>query len=70
LKAGIGRVPRSSGVSLEVVLWTISLIPVGVLSSSEVIASVISSVIPSGWRSISVDIHQDWSVIHPSRGVG
>ncbi len=69
LEAGIGRVSYSSGVPLEVVLWVVSLISVGVLSSLEVIASVVSSVVSSGRRSIPVNIHWNWSVIHPSRGI-
>ena len=50
---------------MEVVLWAVSLIPVGVLPSTEVIASVVSSIVPSGWCSIPVDVHWDRSVVHP-----
>ena len=55
---------------MEVVLWAIPLIPVGVLSSPEVIASVVSSVIPSGRGSVPINVHGDWGVIHPLGGVG
>ncbi len=55
---------------MEVVLWAIPLVSVRVLPSSEVIASVVSSVVSSGWCPISVDIHRNRGVIHPTRGVG
>ncbi len=55
---------------MEVALWAIPLVSVGVLSSLEVIASVVSSVVSLGWCPIPIDIHGDRSVIHPSRSVG
>jgi len=70
LKASIRGVPGGGSVSLKVVLQTIPLVAVGVLSSTEVVASVISSIVPSGWRPIPVDVHWDRGVIHPSGGVG
>ncbi len=66
LETGVRLVPCSGRVALEVTLRTVPLIAVGVLSSAEVIASVISSVVPSGWCPVSVYIHGDWGVIHPS----
>ena len=69
LEAGIGRVSSSSGIPLEVVQVSIPLVPIGVLPSVEVIASVVPSVVPPGWRSILVNIHWDGGVIHPSRGI-
>ena len=70
LKAGIAQVVCSGSISLEVILWAISLVSVRVLSSAEVIASIVSLVIPSSWCPISVNIHWNRSVVHPSRGVG
>ena len=58
------------GVSLKVVLWAIPLVVTGVLPPLEVIAMVVSSIVPSGWCSVPVDIHRDRCVVHPSRGVG
>ena len=55
---------------MEVILWAIPLIPIGVLPTSEVVASVVSSVVPSGWCPVSIDVHGDRGVIHPSRGIG
>ena len=54
---------------MEVALWAIPLIAVGVLSSSEVIPSIVSSVVPSSWCSIPIDVHRNRGVIHPARGV-
>ena len=51
-------------------MWAIPLISVGVLSSPEVIASVVSSIVPSGWCPIPVDIHGNRGIVHPLRGVG
>ena len=69
LKTSVRRVSRSSCIALEVILWSISLVVIGVLSSSEVIASVIPSIVSSGWSSILIYIHGDGGVVHPSRGV-
>jgi len=69
LEAGIRQVSRGSCVALEVVLWAIPLVSVGVLSSSEVVASVVSSVVSSGRRPVPIDVHRDRGVVHPSRGV-
>ena len=54
---------------MKVALQAIPLIPIGVLSSPEVVAPVVSSVVPSGWCSVSINVHGDWGVIHPSRSV-
>ena len=49
----------------------IPLIPIRVLSSPEVVASVVvASVVSSGWCSVPVNVHGDRGVIHPSRGIG
>ncbi len=48
----------------------VSLIPVGVLPSTEVIASVVSSVIPLGRCPIPIDVHWNGGVVHPLRGIG
>ncbi len=69
LETGVGLVSCGGRVALEVTLRTIPLVAVGVLSSAEVIASVVSSVVSSGWCSVSVYIHGDRSVIHPSRSI-
>ena len=55
---------------MKVVLWAVPLIPVGVLPSPEVVASVVSSVVSLGRCSVPIDVHRDGSVIHPARGVG
>ena len=65
LETGIGRVVRGGGISLEIVLWAISLISVGVLPSAKVIASVVSLVVPLSWRPVPVNIHWDGGVVHP-----
>jgi len=70
LEAGVGRVSGGSGIPLKVILGSVSLVPIGVLPSMEVVASIVSSVVSSGRRPISVDVHWDGSVVHPSRGVG
>ena len=70
LEAGIGRVSSSGGVSLEVILGSIPLVPIGVLPSVEVIAPVIPSVVSSGRRPIPIDIHWNGGVVHPPRGIG
>ncbi len=52
------------------VVRAIPLVSVGVLSSPEVVASIIASVIPSGWCSVPIDIHRNGGVVHPSWGIG
>ena len=47
-------------------MWAIPLVAVGVLSSSEVISSIVSSVVPSGWCPVPIYVHWDWGVVHPS----
>ena len=69
LKTSVRRVSRSSCIALEVILWSISLVAVGVLSSPEVVTSVVPSVVSSGQGSVSVYIHGDRGVVHPSRGI-
>ena len=62
-------VSGSGRVALKVVLRSVSLIAVRVLASSEVIASIVSSIVPSSRGPVPIDIHGDRSVIHPSWGV-
>ncbi len=69
LKAGIRGVSCGGRIALEVILWSIPLVAVGVLSSPEVVTSVVPSVVSSGWSSVSIYIHGDRGVVHPSRGV-
>ncbi len=69
LETGIRGVSCGGRVALEVILWSVSLVAVGILSSPEVIASVVSSVVASGWCPVSVYIHGNWSVVHPTRSV-
>ena len=69
LETGIRLVSCGRRVALEVILRAVSLIAVGILSPAEVIASIISSVVPSRWCPVPVYVHGDRGVIHPSRGV-
>ncbi len=69
LEARIRCVSRGSCIALEVALWTISLVAVGVLSSSEVIPPVVSSIISLGWGPVPIYVHWDRSVVHPARSV-
>jgi len=55
---------------LEVILWSIPLVAVGVLSSSEVVSSVVPPVVPSGRCPIPVYVHWDRGVIHPTQSIG
>ena len=68
LEAGVGRVGGGC-VALEVTLWTVSLVLVGVLLSPKVIASVIPSVVPSGWCPVPIYVHWDWGVVHPAGSI-
>ena len=70
LEACVRRISCGGRITLEVILRAVSLISVGILPSSEVISSVVPSVVSPGWCPVSVDIHRDQGVIHPSRGVG
>src|SRR6266403_2321166 len=65
LEAGVRRVPCGGHVALEVALWVIPLVAVGVLLSSEVISSIISPVVPLGWCPVPIYVHWDWGVVHP-----
>ncbi len=69
LETGVRGVSCGGRVALEVILWSIPLVAVGVLSSPEVIASVVPSIVSSGWSPVSIYIHGDGGVVHPSRGV-
>ncbi len=70
LETGVRLVSRGGCVALEVVLQAVSLIAVRVLSSAEVVASVVPSVVSPGWCSVPVYVHRDRSVIHPTRSIG
>ena len=70
LETGIRLVVCGGGVSLEIVLWAVSLISVGVLLSPEVVASIIPSVVPSSWCPVPVDVHWDRGIVHPLWCVG
>ncbi len=65
-ETGVRLVSCGGRVALEVTLRTVSLITVRVLSSTEVIASVVPSVVSLGWCSVPVYVHRDRSVIHPT----
>ena len=69
LETGIGRVCRGGCIALEVVLWLVSLVAVRVLSSAEVIASIVPSVVSSRWCPIPIYVHGNGGIIHPARGV-
>ncbi len=72
----IDEVSRSIILSPLAAFWAVSgkvsvpLVAVRVLSSSEVIAPIVSSIVPLSWSSVPIDIHGDQSVIHPSQGIG
>ena len=69
LETGIRLVSHGGSIALEVILRSIPLVAVGVLPSAEVIASVVSSIVSSGWGSIPIYVHRDWGVVHPPGGV-
>ena len=69
LEASVRLISRGGRVALEVRLWAVSLIAIGILLSAEVVASVISSIVSSSWGSVSIYVHGDGGVIHPSRGI-
>ena len=69
LETGVGRVSCGSRVALEVTLWAASLVAVRVLSPPVVIASIVPSVASSRWCPVSIYIHGDRGVVHPTRGV-
>ena len=62
-------VSRSGRVALKVSLWAVPLIAVGVLPSSEVIASIVAPIVSSRRRSAPIYVHGNWGVIHPSGSV-
>ncbi len=70
LETGIRQIPRSSGVPLEVVLGAVSLVSIRVSLSTEVIAPVVPSVVPSSWCPVPVNVHWDRGIIHPSGSIG
>ncbi len=69
LEAGIQGVSGGGRVALEVILWAVSLVPVRVLLSSEVIPLVIPLVVSLGWGPVPVYIHGNWGIVHPTGSV-
>jgi len=70
LEAGIGRVSGGGCIALVVILGAVSLVSVGILSPSEVVTSVVSSIVPASWSSVSIDVHGDRGIVHPAGSVG
>jgi len=72
LEAGVRGVSSCGGISLGVILVSIALVVV-VPSFVEVIAVVVPLTVvvslSSGWCSISVNVHGDQGVVHPSWGI-
>jgi len=69
LEASVRLVSRGGRIALEIVLRAVPLIAIGVLPSAEVVASVVSSVVPSRWCPVPIYIHGDRGVVHPTRGI-
>ncbi len=73
LKACVRRVSGSGGISLKVVLGSIALIAVGVPLSMKVVALIVFLAVvvslSTVWCSVLVDVHGDWSVVHPLLGI-
>ena len=69
LETGVRLVSCGGCIALEVALRAVSLVAVGVLSSAEVVAPVISSIVSSSWRPIPVYVHGNRGIVHPARGV-
>ena len=70
LETGVRLISCGGHVALEIVLRAVPLIAIGVLPSAEVVASVVSSVVPSRWCPVPIYIHRDGGVVHPSGGIG
>jgi len=70
LEACIRCISCGGRVALKVVLGAVPLIPVRVLSSLEVIPSVIPSVVSSGWGPVPVYVHGNRGVVHPPGSIG
>ena len=69
LETGIRGVSCGGCIALEVALRAVPLVAVRVLSSTEVVTPVVSSVVSSCWCSVPIYVHRDWGVIHPTWGV-
>jgi len=73
LEAGVGGVSCCGSIPLRVVLGLVALIVVVVPLSTVVIPAIVvlTMVVPLsvGWRSVPVNIHGDWSVVHPAQGI-
>ncbi len=69
LETCVGGVPCCGHVALEIALRVISLVSVGVLSSAEVVPSVVSSVVSLGWGPVPIYIHGNQGVVHPTRSI-
>ena len=65
LEACVRLISRGGCVALEVALRSVSLIAVGVLLSTEVIASVV----PPGWCPVPIYVHWDQGVVHPTGSI-
>ena len=55
---------------MEVVLQTVSLVSVRILPSAEVVSSIVSPVVSSGWCPVPIYVHWNWGVVHPTGGIG
>ena len=69
LETGVRLVSRGGRIALEVALRAVSLIAVRVLSSAEVVASVVPSVVSSSWCSVPIYVHWNWGIIHPTGSI-
>ena len=69
LETGIRSISCGSCIALEVVLRAIPLISIGVLPSTEVISSVVPSVVSSGRCPVPIYVHRDRGVVHPMWGI-
>jgi len=73
VKAGVRGVPCCGSIPLGVILVSVALIAVVVPLSMVIVAVVVSLTAVVSLPvvgSVSVNVHGDWSVVHPSWGVG
>ena len=69
LETGIRGISCSGRIALEVVLWAVPLVSVRILPSAEVVSSIVSPVVSSGWCPVPVYVHWNRGVVHPTGGV-
>ena len=69
LETGVRLVSRGGRIALEVALRAVSLIAVRVLSSAEVVAPVVPSVVSLDRCSVPIYVHRDRGVVHPTWGI-